>query len=234
MVKILTDLDSIFDTRLVMLGVLTNQGELDVGYSPSEYQRRVRNNFGTLSDRLFEMYYSRRDKSVLTYAFPTYLIGLLKDYIVSMVEIDPVGSEEVELTVNTHPYDLTYDEQHVLVLAITKLLPSVSIKCIKVTPEELTPEWVSTNTNLYISYSILEWLEAITPTMQEYDTTLMNTTVMGPFLLKGTLSAEEYSKELVSTTRGYFNTICRFDFVDTRTFCGQPLKITQEKVKRDP
>ena len=46
-----TDLDSLFDTRAVLILGLTGNGHYDINFKPSRYKLRLRDNFGTLSSK---------------------------------------------------------------------------------------------------------------------------------------------------------------------------------------
>ena len=220
MKRIYTDLDSLFDTRVVMLAVLTNNGELDIGVTPGDYTRRTRDNFGVMSSGIFNMYYSRRKKTVLNYAPPTYLFDFLKDYLLDSIHIDPEKNKDLELLINTHPYDLTVDETRIFLLIINKLLPGVDIKFINQNLLDISIDWVS-NLDLFICYDTIKWLNSGLAKYELYSTKLLQTMIMAPYILTGVIESKQLDKDVFRTTRAYFNTLCKFEYVDAATFCGK-------------
>jgi len=60
-----TDLDSIFDTRAPLIVALTGAGKYGINFKLDRYKYRLRDNFGTLSSKIFHYYYDRRTKDIL-------------------------------------------------------------------------------------------------------------------------------------------------------------------------
>ena len=104
-----TDLDSLFDTRAVLILGLTGNGRYDINFKPSRYKLRLRDNFGTLSSKIFHWYYSRRTKDLLPKAPETSVNLVILEYFNDIIAL---AKNDIETTVylNTYPYDFTSEE----------------------------------------------------------------------------------------------------------------------------
>ena len=220
MKRIYTDLDSLFDTRVVILSALTNGGSLDIGLQPEDYIKRVRDNFGMVSEKLFNIYYSRRGKSVFHHAPATYLFDFLKDYVLDSIQIDTQKDKTIECILNTYPYNFTPEEDKLFLIIVGKLLPGVDLKLIHRPIHDIDIEWVGNNINLFVSYYAVEWLQGALDNYELYSTILLETMVMAPCLISGMLESKYFDKEAIKSTRAFFNTICKFEYMDIGTFCG--------------
>ena len=99
-----TDLDSLFDTRAIMLVALTDNGKYDINFNPSKYKLRLRDNFGTLSSKIFHYFYSKRTKTVLPNAPETYVNMVILEYFNDIVAL---AKQDIDTTVylNVYPYN---------------------------------------------------------------------------------------------------------------------------------
>lgn len=218
MKKVYTDLDSIFDTRVVMLGLLTNQGEYEIGNH--NYIKRVRDNFGTLSDKIFHYYYKYRSNRILNIAPLTSVLDIIKDYALDNID---KGIEDMDMTlyVNIYPYNLSSASQNLIKLIILKVLPDVNILFINVKLQELEPHWVKENIDLFISYTAIEWLNYSLTTGKFIHHPLLDVMILAPFRLEGTLRSNQVNDRLIDQTLAFLRTICDFNYLDIATFCGK-------------
>lgn len=218
MKKIYTDLDSLFDTRVVMLSLLTNKGEYQIGQH--NYHKRFRDNFGTLSDRIFHYYYKYRSNQVLNVAPLTSVIDIIKDYNLDSIEKD-VTNIASTLYVNIYPYNLNSVSQNLLKIILSKRLPDTNILFINVKLQELEPKWVKENINLFIAYNTIEWLNYSLSTGKFIDYPLLDVMVLAPFRLEGNIKSSQVDNKVIEQTCAFLRTICDFNYVDIATFCGK-------------
>lgn len=218
MKAIYTDLDSLFDTRAVFLGLLTNQGEYSLG--KYDYHRRIRDNFGTLSDKIFHYYYKYRTNKVLNVAPPTNVLTIIKDYLVDN-STDLKDGLETILYVNEYPYNLSASEMTLMTAVITKNLPGVTVKFIGVRLQDLKASWVAEKINLFISYTAVEWLNYVLSSKQILDHPLLNVMMLAPFRVEGNLPSKNVNDDLLHQTIAFFRTVCDFSYVDIASFNGR-------------
>lgn len=218
MKAVYTDLDSLFDTRVVMLGLLTNQGEYSVG--KHNYHKRVRDNFGTLSDIIFNHYYKYRSDKLLNLAPATRIQDIIKDYILDTLEKD-LDDTEIVIFINVSPYKLSQAGSTLLLTILNRMFPNVTIKFINRKTHELDVEWVRGNIDLFISYYAIEWLNFALLDRSIYQHPLINVLMLAPFRLIGTVSSNSVNDKLIKDTKAFFRTICDFHYIDISAFCGK-------------
>lgn len=218
MKAIYTDLDSLFDTRAVFLGLLTNQGEYSLG--KYDYHRRIRDNFGTMSDKIFHYYYKYRTKRILNLAPMTNVVTIIKDYLIDNSSNLQDGLETT-LYVNEYPYNLSTQDMNLLSSVITKNLPGVTVKFIGVRLQDLKASWVADNIHMFISYTAVEWLNYILSSRQMIAYPLLNVMMLAPFRVEGNIPSKNVNDDLLHHTIAFFRTICDFSYVDIASFNGK-------------
>lgn len=213
-----TDLDSLFDTRAIMLVALTDNGKYDINFNPSKYKLRLRDNFGTLSSKIFHYFYSKRTKEVLPNAPETYVNLVILEYFNDIVAL---AKQDIETTVylNVYPYNFTSEEQEVILASVSKLLPNVNIITISRPITEIDKKWMLEKIGLIISYDALKWLRHATEFNSEYDMgDLINLKVYAPCLFEGSIDSKFVNEEAIKMINQCYKGICDFEFLDTSVF----------------
>lgn len=218
-----TDLDTIFDTRLVMLSALTQYGKKKIGnYNIKDYfTDRIRDNFGTLSDKIFHIYYKYRNKAILQHARPTYIVDIIKSYYIDLMEDIP-NNPEANLYINIYPYNLTKDERDVILEVLLILFDNVNIHFLDINPLELDAKWVSDKIGMYVSYFTMDWLEYITAHKQFLKHPLINVIAIAPTRVKGYTISKNLNNKLLSELTMTFATIINIKFLSPLAFTPIP------------
>ena len=212
-----TDLDSLFDTRAIVLSTLTNNGKYDINLTIDKYQNRIRDNFGTLSSKIFHYFYSKRKKTVLNVAPVTSVHKVILDYFMDIVA-KAKSDITFNLYVNVYPYDLRQEELEVIILGINKLLPNVNIITINQPISDLSKDWMSEKVGMLIAYNGMEWLRVVLENANQYEGELLNLKVLVPCLYHGSMDSSLLTPEGIRTTVLFYRTICDFDFLDSKVF----------------
>ncbi len=214
-----TDIDSLFDTRIVMLGALTELGKYDIDMK--DYLVRVRDNFGTLSSIIFNYYYERRTKSVLNNAEPTYVNTVIVDYFSDALSVAK-DNLDTKLYVNLYPYTLTEEENNLIQAILNKMFPSTNVVFINMPIKDITFKWASEYVNMMIFYQAAEWIENnishIGVSDKPINSSIKEISVFGPLLLKGVMRKDEVTMATISTMKAFLGQFCIFDYLPLSYF----------------
>lgn len=143
--RLLVDLDCLWDTRLGTVGIL------DSSYAATllnnEWRKRKTDQFReqspTFKVEQYEQAYAKRDIVTLQNSVRTKMAEYLNDLIVDDIK-DQVAPEEMRryaLYINTAPYNLDADDCEIIKEAYMELVPMLhEIHFVKMTTDMLTPE----------------------------------------------------------------------------------------------
>lgn len=212
-----TDLDSIFDTRAPLIVALTGQGKYGINFKLDRYKYRLRDNFGTLSSKIFHYYYDRRTKDILKAAPETSVPYVIRDYFSDVMDTAQKDVEAI-LYVNAFPYVFTNEEIDNLTKILYKLIPNVTIKVINMPLREIEKQWVLENVGLFISYEAMKWLRLVTDGTGFYTGDMLKLKLYAPCLLTGTIENKDLSEERLKSLELLYRTICDFSFLDVGVF----------------
>lgn len=162
--SVLIELDALLDTRLATISKIDQEAAVKLLKSEM-YYTRVIDDFSLqcgIDKATFDEAYAKRDIDTLKRARPTNCTFCLKDIVKEMVQqtVDTPFFDEVEIVVNVWPYVLTPDEKSELckiVLHYTYI--HVTVVCIDVSPEALTPKFIKDNFVGIIMYRFAPWAE---------------------------------------------------------------------------
>lgn len=214
-----TDIDSLFDTRWVMLGALTESGKYDLNHN--DYFIRVRDNFGTLSSTIFNYYYDRRSKTVLNNASPTYVNSVITEYFMDRVSVSK-DTIDTRLYVNRYPYNLTEEECKVIDAVIYKMFPSTKVIFLNIPLKEIDFKWVKKNVDMMIFYNAVEWVEMniakIGVDSEPINSLIKNVSIFAPLKLKGMLKKNDVKLETIISIKNYLGQFCLFEYLPLSYF----------------
>ena len=218
-----TDLDSLFDTRAVLLAALSNQGEYDIKLfgetDISNYFNRVKDNFGTISAWMFHYYYKHRASSLLTHADLTNIPNIIKDYLEASINT-ATKDTSVKIYVNTAPYSLSTDETSAMFDLLSKVFPTTEIIFIDIPHREIEPKWIKDkDIGFVISYDIADWLGYQIEKNNGMIPELINVAIIAPFILEGVVRSKDITPETVDGLSGVFGLTCDFSFIPASDFC---------------
>lgn len=159
--NILTDLDSLFDTRLGIAFAISSQDTIR-SIEDNSYYNRVYNSIGNIPPIVLEAFYNRRNKQILKYCKPTAIFNLLLDQFID--NRDDIRNnevkEEIKIVVNTYPYLLSDSESVTLLGQLSRMFGTPNIELVNLSKDELTPDWIHQNQiQTAFLYSGLEWLD---------------------------------------------------------------------------
>ena len=184
MYNIITDLDSIFDTRLPILSLLsglTAEKMIDDG----TYYKRKYDTFGIIPNKVFNSFYSKRNKLTLKYSLLTKLIPFI-NVIIPDILLDQGTDDNLKLYINIYPYNLNIVETDMITKNIKKNLPAnIDIELVMMNNTELTPVWIEKNKIGYMfMYHGLKWIEYHMNTCKLFKRPLIGTTIYVPDCFK--------------------------------------------------
>lgn len=164
---ILVDIDSLLDTRIGTVSLLSSEGAKKL--VSSMYFNRLIDDFETLTGGLVtnEDYlerYQRRDKETLMASRPTRIFNLLSD-ILKDLELQRTimpDVSEVILGINFHPYVLDYTERSLILDIINSNLPlnvKFTLKGVDIPIDDLRPSKLKDEWDSLILYDFNLWFE---------------------------------------------------------------------------
>ena len=222
-----TDLDSLFDTRAVLLAALSKQGELDIRVfgenDITNYFNRYRDNFGVISAWMFHYYYKYRTSNLLTHADLTKVYMYIRDYILDALKLAK-GEFSPVIYINTYPYTLSTEETTMMLGILTPLFgENTDIIFINIRSREIEHTWIKEkNIGMVISYSAMEWLNYQIEINNGLLPNLINVKVFAPFILEGVIKQKDLSPDLIDKLTMFFRTTCDFEFLPVEDFCLIP------------
>ena len=191
---VLTDMDSLFDTRLPIAYIL-NKHEAQKAVKSGRYRLRFKDNIGNIPHDVLRCYYRIRTKNIFELALPTYVFSTLQEHVMDVMSDklteDNVLIAGINLYVNTYPYDFTDNELKLLKEAIENEIPKTIVTMIRMSEEELTSEWVQKHVNLVIMYDLLMWLEYQVAKGDLVDYPLLEVSAIAPALINNDTHGEK-------------------------------------------
>lgn len=186
--NILTDLDTIFDTRLSLAYILdTNNIIKDIKDEKDNYRNRILDNFGNISNDIFMQIYNKRTKFLLKNALPTNILDYIKEQYVdyNFQPVNIITQEEVcKLYLNIYPYNLTEDEQKNIVNGLSKYFGGIDIIIVYKKFIDISPIFLIENKiNMVILYELFKWLELIVSEYNILKTPITHIYTIGPVYL---------------------------------------------------
>jgi len=217
---ILVELDSLFDTRLPLVYLLSPTIASDIS-KDSKYITRTKDVFGYISEDIFKPIYNNRNKRLLELATPTELFTLIKEYIITANHINrSMGVEKcITMYINIHPYLLTIDEQNIMSDLIKKTIDvEVTIKLVKMNIEELTPSWVEEYACYLVMYNGLEWLNYHIANQNLANTPLIGTSLLVPSIVSYATKESDITSELYKEFTKQMSTVIRLGFINNKYY----------------
>lgn len=181
---IYTDLDSLQDTRLGILYQIDKEAT-DKAVISGEYGHRRDDIFDFVDYLQFKDLYTHRDKTVLLHSPPTQILNLVIDHVLEVVNNYQTETLVVlpKVMVNIYPYELLEAEVEVIKLGLTaKFKGKVEIDVVRLSPSEMTPEYVKSNIDTIIAYHGVEWLDVHTEGMKDISKLLPEVSLIVPRL----------------------------------------------------
>jgi len=195
--SILIDLDSVLDTRHPTIYALDPDTAEQV-VSNNTYKNRVKDEFGNISNDIFNFFYKKRSKDILTLALPTPMIKQLNEYCVASYSAAVMSKDECKaiLYVNTYPYVLNDIETSNIVDIFDSVIDvCMDIEVIYIPDSELTPSRVNNMCSVFIKYNFLEWIEYHSTTRTLYKSGLLDVACIAPALANGCMKAIDISNK---------------------------------------
>ena len=194
------ELDTIMDTRFTVANTI-NPKEFKKYYVTGEYQTRVKDVFGKITNDVFTARYRVRDKLLLVNSEPTRIMHLIKSYIIEQTGIirNKGGSHGVSIILNTYPYELTDTEQEMFSTILSNEVLKVPVKFVHMKPSEVTPTWVYDNISGMFMYSGLEWVELHSSTRALMKRPLLDVNLFIPTIVIGNMLSKDVNNDTFRT-----------------------------------
>lgn len=180
-----TDLDSLFDMRLVtlyQLGVNVAEEAVSGGYF-----NRVVDEFEGIDTETFEKAYAARDADTLKQAMVTKVIDLIQIFIkhTMVALVNSPYRRQPRIVVNTHPYDLSEQMEKSIILGLVAATRNMAdVELISLPMEMVTPSYVKENFAQMAMYHYNTWLDIHSENKNFADTQCPTVTLFGPGLFR--------------------------------------------------
>lgn len=180
---LMVDLDSLFDTRLGTI-ILNYKDQIDSIFRLDKYHNRLDDSFNKAIDKdKFYESYALRDKRTLHESTLTIIVDIIKDFVRDVHFSDPTSPilYYPKIYVNIYPYDLTDDEQNIIVAALSSYLSNkADIEIVNMNNNAITIDFVNNNISVLIMYEYHKWLDTQTNIDGFKDKACPNTTLFAP------------------------------------------------------
>lgn len=236
-ITVLTDLDTLFDTRLAVAFIL-NEHETTKSIQTNKYRIRYKDNIGNIPYSVLKPYYKIRTKEIFEIALPTYIMGFIREQIeessLDRMTNQDVVNEKFDVYVNTHPYDFTSEEIELFKNAIENEIPFSKIHMIKMNTDELSCEWISdNNVNMIIMYDLLLWLEYQIMHNRHINHPLLEVNGFCPAIVNGDTNGIKLSVEYFEEMKENYKTILELAYAPSLLFSVQILSSEVEGVTQE-
>lgn len=215
--NILIDIDSILDTRLVMLYSIDEDVATNV--FNSTYDRRTSDVFDLIPYRLFKGLYELRSKTILNYAIPTKALSLVSTILADNVADITNLENDYIIYVNTYPYRLNKTEEENFSRNILKMAPDADVEFLYHSLKELTPQ-IITEKDIYsiIMYDGAEWLEKQNSLLNISEFPMLGRSLFIPALINESLPNLKITKQLFENISKSLEMIMTVIFIDVEYF----------------
>lgn len=212
--NILVDLDTLFDTRMVLVDILNPT----YFASANNYDTRTRDNFNCLGGMIFHTFYKNRNKGILRNSLPSNIHSIInQSFYLELNDIDVNDDDDFKLFINTYPYNLVEEEKSFLIESVKPLTKYKNIEIINFSHEELTPKWVNSNVKMVIMYDGLKWLNKHVAKKTIVNHPLVSILLVCPSIVEGYLPGTVDKKVFDSLVKG-LEPIIQAMFVDIKYF----------------
>jgi len=182
---IFIDIDSLFDTRLPVVYFLDEEVATSIVEDGSYFTRKS-DKFKYIDNNIFKAVYKERNKTLLTLATPTNIMGILKQYYSELMTQHKLDGTNKNITIylNIYPYELSLEETDKLVIGIQAITSKeVVVKIVSMEKRDLTVKWVNDNLAVMVMYDGLEWLEYYTANFELINNPLLDVGLIVPAIV---------------------------------------------------
>ncbi|MND13277.1 hypothetical protein D3C87_981650 [compost metagenome] len=163
--NLMFDFDGMMDTRMGTL--LTMRDDIPTILPLQKYRQRTMDDWETLTGGLitnaaFQERYARRDLNVLRRSIMTGMVPVVISYIDTLKErfFRGVDISSINVDLNTWPYVLPGPLAETFQNCLRVLLPAyVTINMCHTPPETMTPTFMKSHYNGWVTYNVMPWLE---------------------------------------------------------------------------
>jgi len=187
------ELDCIVDTRLsIMYDV--DKNIVEPYLKNGKYFKRIMDQFGYISVRLFRTIYKMRNNNTLDNPAPTEIPDLISDYCFEALQTSKSLNDgsPINVYLNIYPYTLTTENIEYLRMGFSNnLRTDVNVIIINKPPYEITPDYINENMGMVVMYDALWWIEYNMQNKRLLDRSLPDVTFLTPMLLHRKLIIKE-------------------------------------------
>lgn len=215
----LVELDSLIDTRLAMVYLLDKESATSITKDGS-YYKRVKDNYGSISKDIFDVFYKKRNKQLLLLGLPTPVFTILKQHYGDIItdEINDEFEDDIKIFVNIYPYDLLESEKEKIIETVNNIIPKSIVEIVSLSKKELTPVWVHENVSTVIMYEGVEWLEYHMSNDNLINNPLLKTLLISPAIVPGSVSSSSIKKDTFKDLMLVSGTLIDLVLVDAINF----------------
>lgn len=187
-IKILCNLDDLYDTRYSMLcskGIPRAVRALELGYATRKDESPIHDALGIDADG-WDRLYKKRDNNILRRSIRSKMYNLLITTIedASMTPRSYVDASNVEITVNEFPYALGPKAKDEQVRIMRHYLGPIKVRWISKPTKRLTPRYLTTNFTHCFMYNWNEWVLLQEDAPDTEMASLLNLTFVLPAVLR--------------------------------------------------
>jgi len=202
---IYTELDTLLDTHLAILGQL-NQDVATKVLESGEHHTRLEDGYPDVPREVMVENYAQRNEFTLTQSMMTNIFVVIRHMFKTILneEMMTPFHGKLKLVVNIHPYsNLTEEERTFLKGAIQHNVGGVAeIELVDMTVEELTPKHCKANYRFMVLYDWGNWMRVQTPAFHQ--TFMPEVAVVAPALYQAGLPTVDERTECFQELKKHF------------------------------
>lgn len=215
----LVELDSLIDTRLAM-AYLLDKPSVEKITNDDSYYTRVKDNYGNISKDIFDVFYKKRNKQLLTLGLPTPVFSILREHYGDIItdELNDEFEDDIKIFLNIYPYILTDSEKDKLVKTLNVVIPKSIVEIVSMSKKDLTPDWIDENVGTVIMYEGIDWIEYHMANNKLVSKPLLNTMLISPAIVPGSVSKARIKKDVFKDIMLVSSTLIDLVLVDAVNF----------------
>lgn len=166
--KLLVCLDTVLDTRLATIGRVDPDLAVEIfenSFYTKKYFERSIDNFSLIKSsfdhELYKQAYKDRDIETLMSSIMTTIVQVISELTDNWRKAQRKLSlsNDIELCLNTYPYQISNEEIDDILVAITSYCPNIdTVSSVCISPSELTPQKLKEEYSTWITYDLDSWI----------------------------------------------------------------------------
>lgn len=161
---VLVELDALLDTRLPTMGSISPEAAVEASKDERYFNRLIDDftEINGIGKDAFREAYRRRNAEIVHASVITEIPFILHELVLNLEKEkrDTPFVSRVKVEVNIYPYEFDEEECDLIALAVmSRCGHETEVKCVRISPQELTPTICKSRYSGLILYNFRDWME---------------------------------------------------------------------------